>query len=308
MELQTLTYFLAVIDKGSFSAAARTLNITQPALTKRIRALEDELGVPLFDRLPRGVSPTAYGESLARRARLIRREVDNAGAEIDSLRGARTGNVRIGAGPSWVNDLLPRAIAGVHRDQPEIQFQVFQLQDERMFAGLRYGELDIVVAAVPPPPGFDEMECTALISDDLKVVARADHPLTRRSRLGLRDLLEFPWILASRQTTVRQQFEQLFRMGGLVAPEPFVETDALALRLALPRQGDFLSFSASQNLVDFRAGSLVALDVPECTWRRDAGVSIRAKGHLPPAARRLVRELVAVCGGDAGTMPVPVSE
>ena len=306
MELQTLSYFLAVIDKGSFSAAARTLNITQPALTKRIRALETELGIQLFDRLPRGVAPTPYGETLARRARLIRLEVDNAAAEIDSLRGARTGNVRIGAGPSWVNDLLPRAIASIHRSHPEIRFQVHQLQDDRMFAALRDGELDLAAVAVPPPPGFDGIECTALISDDLKVVARVDHPLTERPHLTLRDLLEFPWILASRQTAVRQQFEQLFRMGGLMAPEPLVESDSLAMRLSLPCHGPFLTFSASQNLVDFRAGPLVALDIPECTWRREAGVSIRADGHLAPAARRFVDELVAICDGTPGGQPVPV--
>lgn len=297
VEFQTLTHFLVVMDTGSFSAAARTLNITQPALTKRIAALETELGVKLFDRLPRGVSPTSYGETLARHARLIRRDVDNAGAEIDALRGARTGSVQIGAGPSWVGDLLPRAIARVHAEHPEIRFFVNRLQDEKLFAGLRDGDLDMVVAGIQPPPGFDDLDSRALISDDVKVVARTDHPLTRKNTPRLADLLGYPWVLMSPQTVVRQVFDQLFHLGGLTPPQPVVESDTLAMRMALPLHGDFLSFSACQNLSEMGVGSLVALDIPECTWRRESGVLTRTSGYVTPAAQRLIDELVIVCDG-----------
>ena len=299
MELQTLSHFLAVIDTGSFSAAARVLNITQPALTKRIKALEDSVGVRLFDRLPRGVTPTPYGEALARHARLIRREVDNAEAEIDSLRGARTGDVRIGAGPSWGSDLLPRAIARVHKAQPEIRFFVRQLPEDQLFPALNDGELDLAVGVVPPPAGFEGLSSKTLISDDTNVVARADHPLADRTNIGLADLLDYPWVLPSHLTKIRNVFDQLFLIGGFNPPKPVLESDSLVVRLALPRQGCFLTFSASQNLVEHAEGSLISLDVPECTWQRNAGVSTRASGHLSPAARRLIAELETVCGQSA---------
>ena len=299
MELQTLSHFLAVIDTGSFSAAARALNITQPALTKRIKALEDSVGVRLFDRLPRGVTPTPYGEALARHARLIRREVDNAEAEIDSLRGARTGDVRIGAGPSWSSDLLPRAIAGVYREQPEIRFFVRQLPEDQLFPALDNGELDLALGVVPPPAGFENLKSSTLISDDTNVVARVDHPLTRKAHITLSDLLDYPWVLPSHLTKIRNVFDQLFLLGGLNPPKPILESDPLVVRLALPRQGDFLTFSASQNLVEHAGGALVSLNVPECRWQRNAGVSTRASGHLSPAARRLIAELETVCGQSA---------
>ncbi|MBT3360998.1 MAG: LysR family transcriptional regulator [Rhodospirillales bacterium] len=295
MELQSLKYFLAVVDAGSFSAAARSQNITQPALTKRVRLLEEELGVRLFDRLPRGVSTTSYGEALAGHARLIRSEVENASADIDSLRGARAGHVRIGAGPSWGSDLLPRAIERVHRDRPEIQFFVRQLPEDRLFPALCDGELDIVVGVVPPPAGFENLESTTLISDQTNVVAHTDHPLTRKSRVRLADLLEYPWVLPSHLTMIRNVFDQLFHIGGLNPPKPVLESDPLVIRLALPRYGNFLTFTASQNLVEFGIGSLVSLNVPECSWQRNAGISVRSSGHLSPAARRLITELEQVC-------------
>ena len=89
MELSALLHFLAVAEKGSLSAAAQAQNISQPAMSKRIRALEDELQVKLFERLPRGVVLTVFGESLAEHARRIRANVFHADADMDALRGGR---------------------------------------------------------------------------------------------------------------------------------------------------------------------------------------------------------------------------
>jgi DNA-binding transcriptional LysR family regulator len=299
MELRSLLHFLAVAEEGSLSAAARSQNISQPALTKRIRALEDELRIKLFERLPRGMVLTLYGESLAEHARRIRAAVSHADAEMDALRGGRGGTVKVGAGPSWLGTLLPRAISRLHASRPEVRVEVVAGQDDTLRTALRKGDLDFVVAALTPNMANPGLEQQTLVSDDLKVVGRQGHPLTLRASVSLADLLDFPWVLPRKTALVRQRLERLFNDNGLAAPVPAVETDSPRVRLALPSYGDYLTFTASHNLLDLRATKLLAINVPGATWKREAGLTTRSGGFLSPAARALIAQLETVCMEDS---------
>lgn len=115
MNIRQLEYFLTVAAHKSVTVAAAKLGVSQPTLTKTIRSLELELGVSLFERMPRGVDLTPYGQSLLRHAEAIRVQFGDAKNEIESLRGGKYGTVLIGAGPAWLRRHLPRAVAGQAR-------------------------------------------------------------------------------------------------------------------------------------------------------------------------------------------------
>src|SRR5918994_6164046 len=111
MDLAQIRYFSAVARHGSFSAAAKALGMTQPGLTKAVRRLESSVGCPLFVRLPRGVMLTPQGDALLRHAGLLDVQLQDARHELRALAGGAVGELRIGAGPSWLSRALPGIVA-----------------------------------------------------------------------------------------------------------------------------------------------------------------------------------------------------
>ena len=133
------------------SAAAAELHISQPALTKSIRQLEDILGVELFERLPTGVVPTRFGEILARRTRLMDLEYRHAVAEIQAIKGGTGGTVNVGAGPVWAVRILPPIIAAFRRQQPKVKIKLRTGVIDTLVPALLGGELDVICASLDFP-------------------------------------------------------------------------------------------------------------------------------------------------------------
>src|SRR5262245_28693661 len=148
IEFRQLAHFLAVADDSSIGKAAQRLNLTQPALSKSIKRLEQALKVRLFDRHARGVSPTVYGAALLARTRQVVTETRRAVEEIDFLRGSHSGTVTVAAGPSMLSRILPTAAARLVAKRPGIRVVVRQSLAEQIEAGLLRGELDLVVTTL----------------------------------------------------------------------------------------------------------------------------------------------------------------
>ncbi|WP_439579180.1 LysR family transcriptional regulator [Elioraea sp.] len=290
MELRAIDQVLAVAEHGSLSAAAAALGLSQPALTKAIRRLEDECSAQLFERSVRGVRPTAAGEAFLRHARGMRASLNAASLELDALRRGRAGLVRIGAGPSWQGTLLPEAIAAFRADRPGVRIRVVGGMDAALKALLRAGELDVVLAAVgeASPDAAPDLVQTALLSDRYRVVASVAHPLRARPSLAIADLLDFPWILPAPGPYMVERLRAVFRAEGLAAPEPVIETDVQALRTALMRSGPYLSFQAEGQLAALAMPDIRPLDVARASWRRDTGIVTRRGVEPTPAAAAMV--------------------
>jgi DNA-binding transcriptional LysR family regulator len=194
VELRNIEYFLAVAAEGSLRAAAKRLGLTQPALTKAMRRLEDEAGVSLFDRRSRGVSLTVYGQCFLRHARTIRAGMAEAESEIQALRNGTSGLVRVGAGPSWQSRVIPEAIRRFRSDRPGVKLRVIGGTDDVLKAELSIGALDMVVAAMPEGTEAPDLEGRALLVDEYRVIADRNHPLQTAAHCTVADLLDFPWI------------------------------------------------------------------------------------------------------------------
>ena len=124
IQSRRIVHFLAVAEHLNFTAAATQLNISQPALSRSIKQLEERLGVPLLDRLPSGVVLTRYGEILARRARLMQLDAEHTLSEIDALKTGSGGKLRVGAGPLWATVYLPAAVAALQRQHSSYQIEI----------------------------------------------------------------------------------------------------------------------------------------------------------------------------------------
>jgi DNA-binding transcriptional LysR family regulator len=295
-DLRTIDYFLAVVTHRSLRAAAQQLGVTQPALTKAIRRLEDSFGAPLFDRQARGVTPTVYGTALLRHAKDIKAALHAAREEVDALRTGGAGLVKIGAGPSWQDAVLPDAIAELRTTRPGVRIHVTGGGDDQLKEQLKSGALEFVLAAVPETPRIEpELAWKPLLADEYCVVADVGHPLHHRRRIKPEDLLAYPWILPPATTYMVGRLQHVLRVAGLPAPVPAIETDVIPLKFALMRGSQYLSYHAAAHLTALDPGFIAPIDVPETRAVRQAGLINRRGADLSPAARTLIGILQRLC-------------
>ena len=149
MELRHLRYFVAVADAGSVSRAATQLRVTQPALSRQIRDLETELGLPLFDRVGRRLQLTAAGETLLARTRDVLRAAESLREEAGALAGGATGTLRLGATAQTLESLISAFLVGFRRQWPGVDVRLIEDGGMRLKARVQRGELHLALGAVP---------------------------------------------------------------------------------------------------------------------------------------------------------------
>ncbi|GAA1994577.1 LysR family transcriptional regulator [Kitasatospora viridis] len=190
--------FHEVVSTGSYTAAARSLGYTQPAVTQQIRALEREVGVPLFARDGRRMRLTEAGESLARHAEVILGNLGAAKQQLQALARLRAGRVRVCAFPSANATLIPEAMAGLMADHPEIRVELQEAEPPESVNRLLAGECDIALSF--SYPGMlrtelpEEVVEVRLMEDLLTVLLPVGHPLARRHAVRLAELSQARWI------------------------------------------------------------------------------------------------------------------
>lgn len=161
MELRHLRYFVAVAEHGGFSRAAAKLLVSQPPLSAQIRALEEELGAPLFKRMPRGVRLTPAGEAYLVEARAILERVESAAQRVREAESARCATVRLALVPSSTLSLLPALIARIAADGLDVRLQVREMITSAQVTALGAGLLDVGIAR-PAGQAPDKFEHTAI--------------------------------------------------------------------------------------------------------------------------------------------------
>jgi len=186
MELHQLRYFVAVVEAGGFSRAAARLHVAQPSLSQQIAKLEQELGQPLLDRLPRGVVPTDAGRRFYERARRVLAEVADATRCVADCRETLEGRLVIGAIPTIAPGLLPGLLARFTAEHPRVEIEVVEEVTERLLHRMDEGQIDL--ALVSSVEVHTAIHSEPLGSEPLGVLVAATHPLARRRQLRWPDL------------------------------------------------------------------------------------------------------------------------
>jgi DNA-binding transcriptional LysR family regulator len=295
MSPRLLQQFLAIAELGSLTAAAATIGISQPALTKSIRQLEHELGVQLFQRRPRGMALTPFGEILRRRARLMELEYRYAMTEIEALKGGHAGTLRIGAGPVWSLSYLPPAIVRLHERFPNARIELQVGSGSMLIPALCEGEIDIYAGGLRDHTAHDlDLVQEELAIIEHAVVTRTDHPLTALDEVTPAAMSVFPWILFPLDFESRQRLHAYFERVGLAPPRVVAETRSYATGMALARQGDYLALLARPLVEEAAAHDLVALPIAGTIDRFPSGVTYRRSAAALPIAKALLATLRAL--------------
>src|SRR5262245_5796035 len=148
MNLRQLRAFAAIADVGGFARAAGRLNVSQPALSRQIHALEAELGVPLFDRIGRRVQLTSQGEDLLRRSRRLLAEADSLGERARSLKAGQTGILRVGATPQVIENLLADFLTRYRGRHPGVEVHLVEDGGARLLGRLERGDVHLTMTPV----------------------------------------------------------------------------------------------------------------------------------------------------------------
>jgi len=298
LESRRLRHFLTIYELGSIGQAADKLLLTQPALSKSIRQLEDDLRVRLFDRTPMGVVPTVFGKALALHAKAIEAQVRQAEAQISSLRGVAKGTIAVGVGPSVATHLMPLATITLQTLQPDIELCVTEGLVDDLLPALRRGEINIAVGAWPKiaDPAFTT---EVLLHDVISVYARADHPLAGR-RLQMHELLTHPWAMPPSTQRWRQHLEERFFARGLSPPKPAVVSNSSTFLLALLHRGDYLSFLPGQ--LSGQDAGLVAINVDLEPFDAEISMTYKERSLADPSCVEVIQVLRTI-GSEAGRSP-----
>ncbi len=213
MDLLLTRSLLAVADSGSVSEAAQTIGLSQPALSRRIQQLEEELGAELLERSRRGVVLTAMGRLVVREGRVLVERYDRLKATVSEHLHLEAGSVRIGGGATAVSHLLPGAIADFRRGHPGVRFQLKEAGSREIEAGVVDESLDLGLVTLPVHSA--DLRVQPLYRDRIVLVAGKGHPLAKRKRIGVRALDGQSLIGFEAGSAIRQLIDNALREAGV---------------------------------------------------------------------------------------------
>jgi len=277
-----LAYFLEVARAGSVTEAAQGLNVAPSAVSRQIARLESGLGVTLFVRHPRGMTPTEAGLRLLAHAR--RTEAESA-ALVEELRtggGAAARTVTIACSEGFAHRLVPRTVAALRRDHPDVSFRVDVVRRQEATRRVVEGLADIAVTYAMGPQADVRVECAVVVP--VTALVPHGHELAGRERVSLAELCTYPLALASPGTSQRELFDIGVRLEG-IAVRPALVCDALAPQYAFVRAGGGIALVG--DLGDHDGTGLAHVRVDHPVFRqREAQVQTAAVRRLPWAATR----------------------
>lgn len=213
LTIQQLRCFVAVIEERQFTAAADQLKLAQPSISSQINRLEQVLGVPLFHRTHRPVTPTDAGLELLPLARRVLSGVDDVIHGVTEVEGLRRGHVTIGATPSLGASLLPRTFARFHQRYPGISLTFLERDSVELVDELEAGALDLALVIMPLQR--PTLEDVVLATERLVVIVAKDHPLAERGHISIKDLRDVPMIMFREGYDLRAATLDAFHSAGL---------------------------------------------------------------------------------------------
>lgn len=286
MKLHHLRDLLAVTEKGSIRAAAKHLGLGQPALSRSLRDLEQELGVPLLDRRPHGAVLTELGELFSRRAGAAFNELRRAREEIEQHQGAVHGQIVICLSSLSHIALLPSALTPFRTRYPQVELRILEGAYPSVERRLVDGTIDFFVGPLTSAVIAPGLQQENLFDNYRIVIARKDHPLVQATSLA--DLIQADWITTSITNDPGAEFNDLFLTHGLPPPRLALRADSLLTMMISMISTDMLAISPRQYATTpLLAGMVRRVPIRE----RLAGPSVfliqRASIPLTPAAEYL---------------------
>ncbi|MBN3794109.1 LysR family transcriptional regulator [Burkholderia sp. Ac-20392] len=296
MNFTHLAAFLAVVEAGSVTGASARLHVSQPALTREIRELEERVGVTLFDRLPRGMSPTEAGRLLADYAVRIFSLSDEAEAVLDEFSGLVRGNLKLAASRTIGSYLLPPVLQAYCQQYKNVSIDVMEMNTEQVEASvLAY---DRQLGFVEGPYDTASFDSVLFGQDPLIPVAAPSHPLARKRKIGIDEIERHDVLSREPGSGTRNAVEAAFARCGLeFSPRLSVGSAEAMNRLLV--QGTAIAWVSRMTIEpELATGLLARLPVDDLIIERDLTMIWRKDSTLSPSARRFREMMIEHCAAE----------
>lgn len=282
MELRHLRYFEAVARHSHVTRAAEELHIAQPALSKQISQLEQELEVALFDRVGRNVRLTEAGEALLPHARSILAQVEIARVEMAERIGLRQGRATVGTPPTVGTQLLPQALAAFHEHYPGIEFRLHEAGVQTLLELLEAGLADMAIVTLPVED--TTLTVSELFTESMVLVVHKNHRYAEREAVSMTDLENESWCLSPKNYELRETTLRACQQAGYT-PEVVLDGGEMDTLLQLVAAG--VGITLVPRLAVRPMTDLVMLQISDQRLERSLGLVWRNDRAASPAARAL---------------------
>lgn len=282
MPSNPIRYFVEIARSGSIREASERLNVAPSALSRQIQNLEYELGMPLFERRPRGMTLTPAGEIYARYAQAVNLETDRVRSELEELRGLRRGIVRVAAVEGAVADILTNAVARFRVKYPGIRVNLVTIGTDDVIASVRDGKVDVGVSFHAQPDAA--VRFVRRIRDPLAALVHPDHALAQRRQVTLTEILSFPVAVPEPGFGIRRLIdEQCRRLGQSMTPA--LETNSIEALRGFARSGAGITMLPGMSFQrEIRNGVVAAIPISDRALNQcSMDISVLAGRHLSAA-------------------------
>ncbi|KII28600.1 LysR family transcriptional regulator [Pseudomonas fluorescens] len=300
-QARRLQVFVKLCETHHMQTVASLLGLSQPAISSTIKVMENGCGQTLFERTPRGLQPTRASHEILFPIRRALNELRHIETDITALRGALQGVVHVGALPLGRTRILPEAIVRMVAEHPEIQVITNESPFDLLATELRAGDVDFIFGALRSEAYASDLTGEALLTEDMVVLARRDHPLYSKTAVH-DELSSAQWVLPRAGSPARKMLDECFTRFGIAPPRPVVESADMAIIRGLLLRSDMLAaVSAHQLEQEIASGELCILPLELKQTTRAIGLTYRNGCLHSPVAqammemiRRVIREQALV--------------
>lgn len=286
VELLQLKYFQAVARLEHMTQAAEELGIAQPALSQTIARLEREVGVPLFERVGRGIRLNQFGKAYAQRVERIFLEIEQGQRELANIAGGTQGQVELAL--SVATHLLPDLLSAFRQDHPAIRFRLSQPDVTAIAQQLNRGTYDLCITS--PPLRQSGVASISLLTEDIRLAVPTWHPFAHRSQIRLQEVAQEAFICLKPEHSLRQLTDSFCQQAGF-RPQIVFESDGPSIVRGLIRAGLGIAFVPALSWRGSVGPAVVEIPVEEPLCQRTIGLSWQTSRSLSRAAQQF-REFV----------------
>ncbi|MCH7980161.1 MAG: LysR family transcriptional regulator [Proteobacteria bacterium] len=272
-----LRAFIAIVETGGYSLAARKLGLAQPTVYRAAKELEARFAIQFFRRSSKGVVPSDAARLLARYAELAFAEIRQGFEEVSELQGNMRSRISVGSLPLARAELLPQAVTLLLASYPDARVNILDGPYTEQLHALRYGQIDWIIGALRDPVPTADIVQRHLFEEPLTIVVRTGHPLLGIQAPGPESLAQLEWVVPREHTPTRDLFTAFFARAGVATPRRIIECSSLVATRGLLQSSDRAALlSPAQIRRDVQAKQLAILGAPLPDTSRAIGVTVRA--------------------------------
>lgn len=288
LELRQLEHFMALCEEMHFTKTAQKLRIGQPTLSYQMKALEDELGVRLFDRLGKKIAITEAGEILLEHCKMVFANLESAKEQIEELQNVKRGKLVIGTLPGDLNHIASMVLLEFHSKYPDVQIQIFSIDD--VVEKVIQNEIDLALTLMP---GKDErLTNISLYEEEFILAVRRDHVWSERNAIDFKEIEHIPLILNPKGHSFRQSLDAACSVAGIQI-QPIIESTDSKSILNLVKKGIGATIISDTLFSLENEGILKAIRIINPAIIREVTIVHHKQKHLGTAAKGFIELLIS---------------